>query len=344
MIRDAAPLFTRPAVDTMIPGRPEQGKGSERRMRRFIRIGIVTAWPEDDWHSRRLLEACRRRCRTVALDPGQLAASVGPEGLAPSADGVPLSVDALILARGLGRSGDPDLQFELYRALEEAGTLVVNRLGPLLAAQDKFRTSWLLSRAGVPTPQAVVAQTPGDAETALVALGEAVAKPVAGSLGDGVERLRSDPAGRAAIRERVAREHGVYLQTYVPHPGRDLRVFVVGGRARAAIARTAPPGEWRTNVANGARPERVDCQAEVRAVAEAAAGVLGLDYAGVDLVAGPAGPTVIEVNGNPSWQGIQEVTGLDMAEAIADHVLARALRRLKTSDHIVREPTGATHG
>ncbi len=313
-------------------------------MKRFIRIGIVTAWPEDDWHSKRLLDACQKRCQATAIDPAQLSAAVGPDGLVPSAGGVPLTVDALILARGLGRSGDPDVQFELYRALEEAGALVVNRLDPLLAAQDKFRTSWLLSRAGVPTPPAVVAQTPGDAEAALVVLRDAVAKPIAGSLGDGVERLRSDAAGRLAVREKVARDHGVYLQAYVPHPGRDLRVFVVGGTAQAAIARTAPPGEWRTNVAVGGRAEPIECPAEVRTIAEDAAGVLGLDYAGVDLVPGPEGPMVIEVNGNPSWQGIQEATGLDMAEVIADHVLARALRRQQTSDHIVRERTGATHG
>ncbi len=313
-------------------------------MKRFIRIGIVTAWPDDDWHSRRLLEACRGRCRTMAIDPAVLSAAVGPAGLIPSAGGVPLVVDALILARGLGRGGDPDVHFEIYRALEEAGTLVVNRLGPLLAAQDKFRTSWLLTRAGVPTPPAVVAQTPGAAESALVALHDAVAKPIAGSLGDGVERLRADPAGRLAVREKVARDHGVYLQAYVPHPGRDLRVFVVGGVARAAIARTAPPGEWRTNVAVGGGVESFACPAGVRAVAEAAASVLGLDYAGVDLVLGPEGPMVIEVNGNPSWQGIQEATGMDMAEVIADHVLARALRRQKSSEQAVPERMGATNG
>jgi ribosomal protein S6--L-glutamate ligase len=313
-------------------------------MKRFIRIGVVTAWPEVDWHSRRLLDAFARRCRAVALDPAVLSAWIGAHGLDPSAGGRPLEVDALVLARGLGRAGDPDVQFELYRILEESGTPVVNRLGPLLAAQDKFRTSWLLWRAGVPTPAAAVAQTPDDAEAALVALGNAVAKPIAGSLGDGVIRLRADPAGRGAVREKVEREHGVYLQAYVPHPGRDLRVFVVGGTAQAAIERTAPPGEWRTNVAVGGSVSAWECPAGVRSIAEAAADALGLDYAGVDLVQGPAGATVIEVNGNPSWQGLLEATGLDMAEAIADHVLGRALRRLKGNDHIVRERTGATHG
>ena len=314
-------------------------------MERFIRIGVVTAWPEADWHSERLLAALRGRCQATQMDPATLSAWVGAGGLEVCSG--PASVramDAFVLVRGLGRSGDPDVQFEIYRALEETGSLVVNRLGPLLSAQDKFRTSWLLARAGVPTPRAAVAQTAEHAGRALALLGEAVAKPIAGSLGDGVERLGDDVAGRRRAAERVERDGAVYLQAYIPHPGRDLRVFVVGGVVRAAIVRHAPQGEWRTNVAGGGRAGPARCSEAVREAAEEAASALGLDYAGVDLVEGPAGPTVLEVNGNPSWQGILEATGLDMSEAIADHVLARALRRRRGSDHIVRERTGATHG
>jgi tetrahydromethanopterin:alpha-L-glutamate ligase len=337
-------LSSQPAVDTMFRGRSGQGKGSGHRMKRSIRIGVVTAWPEADWHSERLLAACARRCWTAALDPGGLAASVGSLGVTVTSDGLPLWVDAIILARGLGRSGDPDVQFELYRTLEEAGVLVVNRLGPLLSAQDKFRTSWLLARAGVPTPPAAVAQGPDDAEAALCSLGEAVAKPIAGSLGEGVERVRADQEGREAVRARTAGGEAVYLQAYVAHPGRDLRAFVVGDEVRATVARVAPQGEWRTNVAVGGRAERVECSGEVAAVALAAADALSLDYAGVDLVLGPEGPTVIEVNGNPSWQGIEEATGLDMADVIVDHVLGRAVRRPRASELAAHEWNGATHG
>jgi ribosomal protein S6--L-glutamate ligase len=316
-------------------------------MDRGIRIGVVTAWPDEDWHSRRLLAACGRRADAVAIDPAGLTATVFDGDVRASAEGMPAErFDAFVLARGLGRAGDPDVQFEIYRALEAGGSLVVNRLEPLLAAQDKFRSSWLLARAGVATPAAAVAQRPDDAERALLALGEAVAKPVAGSLGDGVERVRPGAAGRAAVRDRVGRDGAVYLQAYVPHPGEDLRVFVVGGRARAAIARHAPEGEWRTNVAGGGRAEPAPLGPELASVAEAAAAALGLDYAGVDVVDGPLGPAVIEVNGNPSWQGILEATGLDMAEAIAEHVLARALRRREASGQAQPEFDwmGATHG
>jgi len=323
------------------------GRQGVKRMRRSVHIGVVTAWPELDWHSKQLLAACARRCRTAILDPAGLSAWVGPRGLTVTADRLPLSVDAVILARGMGRGGDPDVQFEIYRTLEESGVLVVNRLGALLRAQDKFRTSWLLARAGVPTPPAVVAQAPDDAEAALEDLGrrgEVVAKPVAGSLGDGVERVRSDRAGRAAVRSRVEREGAIYLQAYVAHPGRDLRAFVVGGEVRATIERRAPPGEWRTNVALGGSSRAIACPDEVAAAALGAARALALDYAGVDLVLGPDGPTVIEVNGNPSWQGIEEATGLDMADVIADHVLGRTMRRPRASVHAVPAWNGATNG
>lgn len=332
-----------PAVPTMFPavGRKE----TKRHMSKQVRIGIVTAWPEVDWHSERLLGACSRRAGTVVLSPDAFSARVRGERLSVIVGDVSAeSFDAFVLVRGLGPTGDPDLQFEIYRALEENGALVVNRLDALLAAQDKFRTSRLLARAGVPTPPVAVAQSVEVAARMLKELGEAVVKPLAGSLGDGVERIRADEAGRTLLQERISREGAVYLQAYIPHPGQDARVFVVGGRARAAIVRHAPPGEWRTNLGGGGQAEAIALSPSLAAAAEAAALAVGLDYAGVDLVLGRVGAWVIEVNGNPSWRGILEATGLDMAEDIADHVLARALRRRGASAHIVSNGTGVTHG
>lgn len=309
-----------------------------------VRFGVVTAWPDEDWHSQRLLDACARLGEAATVDPSALGAFVGHGavefqlGLRSGA-----SFDALLIARGLGRAGDPDVQFEIYRALEGTGALVANRIDALLAAQDKLRTSWLLRRAGVATPRAAVAQAPRDAVAALGAMGEAVLKPIAGSLGEGLQRVRADRAGRKAVLERIEQTGAVYLQEYVPHPGRDARVFVVGDRVAGAMERRAPAGEWRTNVERGATVRELGRDGALATLALGAAQALGLDWAGVDVVAGPAGPTVLEVNGNPSWQGLLAATGEDMAEPIAEHVWARAQRRAERQ-RLTHEHARANHG
>ncbi len=293
-----------------------------------MRFGVVTAWPVEDWHSRRLVDACARRGRAVAVDPAAIAAFVSDAAVEVRVGRRSAGAfDALLLARGLGRKADPDVQFEIYRALEGTGALVVNRIDALLAAQDKLRTSWLLRRAGVPTPRAAAAQAPREVLAALAELGEAVAKPVTGSLGDGLERVGSGRAGQKRVLARLAEDGAVYLQSWVQHAGRDARLFVVGDRVAGAMERIAPAGEWRTNVERGARVRPLRASAALREMAVQAAQALGLDWAGVDVVTGPDGPTVLEVNGNPSWAGILEATGEDMAEPIAEHVWARAQRR-----------------
>ncbi len=321
-----------------------EGSGPLAKRSAQVRFGVVTAWPEEDWHSKRLVQACERRGVATTVDPAALAAFVTDAAVEFRLGRHPASsFDALLLARGLGRSGDADLQFEIYRALEATGTVVANRIDALLAAQDKLRTSWLLRRAGVPTPRAAAAQTVREGFAALAALGEAVAKPFAGSLGDGLERLAADRTGRRKLAERIERDGAVYLQEYVPHPGRDARLFVVGGRVAGAMERIAAPGEWRTNVERGARVRPLRPDRELGATAVRAARALGLTWAGVDVVTGPHGPTVIEVNGNPSWVGILEATGEDMAEPIAEHVWARAQRRAGRT-RLTREDAGANHG
>ena len=327
-------------------GRLVEGEGSRPlQLLGDIRFGVVTAWPDEDWHSRRLVEACARHGPTLALDPARLSATIGSDGLVVRHGDLDVTrLNVVLLARGLGRSGDVDVQFELYRELEESGTLVANRIDALLAAQDKLRSSWLLQRAGIPTPQAAVAQTRREALDALATLGDAVVKPLTGSLGEGVERIRSDRAGRNEVVRRMEREGAVYLQSFVPNPGRDARLFVVGARVEGAIQRTAPRGEWIANVARGGTALPLAVDAGLAALAVAAARALGLDWAGVDVVVGPGGPSVIEVNGNPSWAAVHEVTGKDMAEPIAEHVLARALRRTTRVKSVSKDVRATRHG
>ena len=61
-----------------------------------------------------------------------------------------------------------------------------------------------------------------------------------------------------------------------------------------------------------------------------AAAAVGADYAGVDLLPSRDGEVfVLEVNGIPGWEGLQRATGIDVAGAIVDHLVARVRVRLE---------------
>jgi RimK family alpha-L-glutamate ligase len=291
-----------------------------------LRIGVISAHHDEDWHAQRFVLAAARVAGVNRVDvilPTDFAAEVCAGAPRVTIRGVDSrEYDLLLTPRAIGDAGDADLQLELYRVLGASGARLVNDVGPLLVAIDKFRTSWELTRAGVPTPEARVAQSAVEAQAALAALGHAVVKPLYGSLGLGVERLSSGDDARLA--ELLAERGAIYLQRLVSDVWLDLRVFVVGGRVEAAVARRPRAGDFRGNSARDAEQRLIAVDKDVAAAAVQACRAVGLDYAGVDLVVGARGPEVLEVNGTPSFRAIYDLSGCDMAPAIVAHALGTA--------------------
>ena len=289
----------------------------------MLRIGVISAYPDEDWHAQRIALAARRRAHVDIVGPLDFAAEIGAAASRVTVRGRDaVEWDLFLTPRALGDDGDPDVQLELYRVLAASGARLVNHVDALLLAIDKFRTSWELARAGLATPEAHLVQTRAQADVALAALGDVVVKPVYGSLGIGVERV--SPTGRRRIDELLAERGALYLQRYVADAELDVRAFVVGDRVEAAVARVPREGDFRGNAHLGAVAQAVELDRATVELALRATRVLGLDYSGVDLLIGPRGPEVIEVNGTPSFRSIYEATGRDMAPAIVDHATATA--------------------
>jgi ribosomal protein S6--L-glutamate ligase len=87
------------------------------------------------------------------------------------------------------------------------------------------------------------------------------------------------------------------IQELVPPRSTDLRVIVSADEVIGAAVRIAAPGEWRTNVALGARSTPTSPPADACELALAATRRLGIDLAGVDLLRDEEGWVVLEVNG-----------------------------------------------
>ena len=166
----------------------------------MVRFGVVSAYPAKDWHSRRLVGACAALGRAEVLAPSSFGVRVGAGAATVTVAGRDAREwDVLLLPRALGPAGDPDFQCLAYRGAAELGVPLVNPVAALLAAEDKVRTSWLLARAGLPTPAVAAVQSVGEAREALAALGTAVVKPPWGSLGIGIVRLAAGDAGAARV-------------------------------------------------------------------------------------------------------------------------------------------------
>jgi RimK family alpha-L-glutamate ligase len=214
---------------------------------------------------------------------------------------------------------------DILHGLQLLGVPVYNDARAIERTVDKGMTSFLLRRAGIPTPPAWVF---GDRDAAIAVVRreleqghEIVSKPLFGSQGEGLQRCRI-----AQDIERLAGSEGIfYLQRFV-HCGErshDFRVFVIRNRAVAAMRRIGLT--WLNNVAQGGRcePVRLDEDLPLRRLAEDAAKAIGMAYAGVDIIGDVQGRyTVLEVNGVPAWKGLQSVAEAAVADLLAEDFLS----------------------
>lgn len=280
-----------------------------------------------DWHAARLERAITRRgveCRRVSLGACGFAVGRTETGLLLPGFGDRLPSGAFVRVVGQGSFEQVTLRLGVLHALERLGVPVYNAASAIERCVDKSTTSFLLAQAGLSTPPSIAVQSAEMARAVVGDVPDCVLKPLFGAQGRGLRRLsRPDEVPES---EAVA---GVYyLQPFVPPrragEWRDCRVFVVGGRAVAAMIRHGR--SWITNVHQGARCEALAPEGTIADLAVRAAAAVGADYAGVDLIANPDEQDrwlVLEVNSMPAWQGLQSVSKIDIADALATDFLRR---------------------
>jgi len=285
-------------------------------------IGIVSVRGKDYHPTRRLIEAGSvRGCTVVVVNP--YSVWPGFEKNRPVLLGRPEAeeLDAVLPRQG---AEIRDCCLPLLEHFGQTGVVVINSLEAVLKARNKFFTLQALARAGLPVASTVFVNRKEGLEDALRFLGaKAVAKPVSGRRGDGITLLeRADQLPSALVAE-LDSGRGVVVQEYIPPAGRrDLRVFVVGTGAVAAMELVPAAGDFRANFGLGGRPRSVELSREQADLAVAAAGALGLEVAGVDMMLVSGGRLVVgEVNYSPGFEALEGVNGRDIAGAIVDYAL-----------------------
>ncbi|MGV9204554.1 MAG: RimK family alpha-L-glutamate ligase [Promethearchaeia archaeon] len=157
------------------------------------------------------------------------------------------------LLRGFGRENTQKVFFRLHllKVLEEYGIQLMNSSKGLEMSSNKFFTSLLLEKHKIPTPKTTVCQTPGKALEAFEKLNrDVILKPLIGSKGIGISRLNERGFAERVIYSLSKLHEVYYLQEFIAHYKRDIRILVVGNKAIVGMYRVSD--KWKTNLYAGA--------------------------------------------------------------------------------------------
>jgi glutathione synthase len=202
-------------------------------------------------------------------------------------------------------------------------TLVVNDPREVRNAPEKL---FVTEFAGL-TPPTLITRDRGEIVAFREAHGDIIIKPLYGNGGAGVFRIAGGDENLASLLEifEDAFPEPFVVQRYLPAVRQgDKRIILVEGEAAGAINRVPAPGEARSNMHVGGRPEPIALTARDREICEAIGPTLkarGLVFVGIDVI----GEYLTEINVT-SPTGIREVKrfgGADIAALVWDAIEAR---------------------
>ncbi len=227
-----------------------------------------------------------------------------------------------------------DYGLAVVKHFESMGTYVVNGSRSISDSRDKMRSLQVLSEHGLRVPTTILARGSRGIKPAIQAVKEMpmILKILRGTQGVGVMLLHTPLSAASVIDTLNTLDEDVLIQQFLKEgAGRDYRVFVVGGQIVATMMRTAPRGEFRSNIHRGGEGSLVTLPKSYRNIAIRAASAFNLGVAGVDLMEGPQGATLLEVNSSPGFEGIEKATKKNIAGMIMRHVIESARKKMRAA-------------
>jgi|TARA_B110000211_G_scaffold146761_1_gene167262 ribosomal protein S6--L-glutamate ligase len=211
----------------------------------------------------------------------------------------------------------------VLRQFEMMNVVALNESVAISRSRDKLRSLQLLSRKGIGMPLTGYANRPDDIKDVIKMVGGApcVIKLLQGTQGIGVVLAETQKAAESVIEGFMGVKADILVQEFIKEAGgSDIRCFVVGEKVVAAMKRQGAEGEFRSNLHRGGSSSLIKITPEERSTAVRAAGIMGLNVAGVDLLRSNHGPVVMEVNSSPGLEGIEGATGKDIAGMIIENL------------------------
>ena len=217
----------------------------------------------------------------------------------------------------------------MIRQLEQMGVYVCNCSSGLAMTRNKFRMIQLLSHHHIPIPRTMLVRFPVSMKRICTEIGfPLILKVVSGSEGFGVHLCETEHAFKEIMEIISSQIHQspMIVQEFIKGSyGRDLRLFVLGGKVIACMERIAQRG-FKANFSLGGKIRPYRMTPEIEYLACKTAELFELEVAGVDLLFDGDGFKVCEANSAPGLKGIEAASKMDIAGQVLDYIQQLVLR------------------
>ncbi len=226
---------------------------------------------------------------------------------------------------------DKDVKLAYY--LEELGYRVFNSSKAIEICDDKSLTHLHLMNSGILTPKTIIAPMTfanigytnyNFLQKVEESLGfPMIIKESFGSFGQQVYLVKN----REELIQRVKSigASPMLFQEFIQSSfGRDIRLQVIGKEVVAAMYRYSTQEDFRANLTIGGRMENYQPSNKECEIAIKSCELLGLDFAGVDLLFGEdEQPILCEINSNAHFKNIYDCTGVNTAQMIIEYIMKK---------------------
>ena len=292
-----------------------------KKKNRILKIGILSR-DQNLYSTRRLKEAAEERGHHVeVIDYLSCYMNITSSKTSIHMKGTEISeLDAIIPRIGANRTF---YGTAIVRQLELTGVFSINSSISITRSRDKLRSLQLMAKEKIGMPITGFAHSPDDIDDLIQLVGNVplVIKLLEGTQGIGVVLAETRKAAQSVIQALMGLKTNIIVQEYIKESaGADIRCLVIGNKVVAAIKRQAAPGEFRSNLHRGGSAVKVKISKEERELAIKAVKVMGLKFAGVDILRSDRGPLIMEVNSSPGIEGIERATGVEIALKVIEYL------------------------
>jgi RimK family alpha-L-glutamate ligase len=230
---------------------------------------------------------------------------------------------------------DKDVKLASY--LEQLGYPVFNSSRAIEICDDKALTHLTLMKSDIRMPRTIIAPKTFDNigytnYEFLEEVGRRLGYPMVikesfGSFGQQVYLVHTSEEARVRM-EAIGAKSVIFQEFLKSSFGRDIRLQVVGGQVIASMYRYSENGDFRANLSIGGRMQPYEPTESQKELAMRCCEIIGLDFAGVDILFGEEEePVICEVNSNAHFKNIFDCTGVNVADAIIEHILNKEVRK-----------------